>query len=175
MANTYFAIAKNVLTSNQSSITFTSIPATYTDLYMTISARSSDTSTLYTGLLMQVNSLTSGSTYTEVFGYTTGALSTRNQFGGSKMFIGFYSTDLSTSNTFGSGEVYMPNYANGLNKTFSVTSVSERNSSSAHSSYQTISAGLSSNTAAISSLTINFSGYNILSGSRFDLYGIKNS
>lgn len=175
MANTYVALAKNVLSSNQASITFSSIPSTYTDLLLTISARSSDTSTLYSGLLMQINALTAGNTYTELMGYTTGVLSTRDQFGASKMFIGFYSSDLTTSNTFGSGEIYMPNYAGSTNKSFSVTSVSERNAASADSSYQTISAGLLSNTAAISSLTINFSGYNILSGSRFDLYGIKNS
>lgn len=172
---TYVAISKNVLTSNQSSITLSSIPSTYTDLCLLVSARSSDTSTLYSGLLMQINALTTGNTYTELIGYTTGVISTRDQFGASKMFIGFYSSDLTTSNTFGSGEIYIPNYAGSTNKSFSVTSVSERNATSADSSYQTISAGLLSNTAAISSLTINFSGYNILSGSRFDLYGIKNS
>ena len=172
---TYVAISKNVLTSNQSSITFSGIPSTYTDLCLLVSARSSDTSTLYTGLLMQVNSVTSGNTYVEVLGYTTGVIGTTNQFGASKMFAGFYSSDLTTSNTFGSGEIYIPNYAGSTRKTFSITSVSERNASSADSSYQTIASGLLTDTAGISSLTINFSGYNILSGSRFDLYGIKNS
>jgi len=86
---TYVAISKNVLTSNQSSITLSGIPSTYTDLLLTVSARSSNTAALYTGLLIQINSLTSGNTYTELFGYTTGVLSTANQFGATKMFGGF--------------------------------------------------------------------------------------
>lgn len=175
MAITYTALAKNLLASNQTSITFSSIPTNYTDLVLLITARSSNASQLYDSIVIQANAVSSGNSYTELFGYTTGVLSTRDQYGSAKMFGGFYSTSLSTTNTFGSGEIYIPRYSGSTNKIFSVISASERDATSADSSYQTISAGLLSNTAAISSLTINFSGGNILANSRFDLYGISNA
>jgi hypothetical protein len=172
---TYTAISKNVLTSNQSSITLSGIPSTYTDILILISARSTSTSATYDGLLVQINSLTSGNSYTEIFGYTTGVLSARGQFGSTKNFVGWFSTANTTSNTFGSSETYIPNYAGSTNKVISSTTVSENNATTSEAAYTAAVAGLLSNTAAIDSLTFNFSGGSIVSGSRFDLYGIKNS
>ena len=45
MANTYTLISSNTLTSSAASVTFSSIPATYTDLVLRISARSDRVST----------------------------------------------------------------------------------------------------------------------------------
>jgi hypothetical protein len=172
---TYTAISKQVLTSAQSSVTFSSIPQNYADLLLTISARSSSTSATYDGILVQINSLTSGNTYAEVFGYTTGVLSARNQYGATKNFIGWLSTSSTTTNTFGSSETYFPNYAGSTNKILSSTAISENNATTSEAAYAAAIAGLSSNTSAISSLTLNFSGGNFVSGSRFDLYGISSS
>ncbi len=172
---TYTAISKQVLTGTQSSVTFSSIPQSYTDLLLTVSARSNDTSQTYDALLIQINSLTSGNTYRELFGYTTGVLSGANQFGASKMFGGWYSTGSCTANTFGSGEIYFSNYAGATNKAISITAVSENNASTASAAYTAIAAGLLSNTAAITSLTLNLSNGGMVAGTRFDLYGISNS
>lgn len=172
---TYVAISKNVLTSNQTSITLSSIPSTYTDLILKITARSTDAVNKYDAMLVQINSLTTGNTNTILYGYVTGNLSTRNTYGSTKNLIGQFSTAVSTSNTFGVSETYFPNYAGSTNKVMSTTAFSESAGNTAEVAYVSLVAGLLSNTAAISSLTFNFNVGNIASGSRFDLYGIKNS
>ena len=172
---TYTAISKNVLTSNQSSIVLNSIPSTYTDLLLVVSARSTDSANLYSALLVQINALTTSNSNTMLYGYITGTLSARNTYGASKNLIGQFSTAMSTSNTFGSSETYIPNYAGSTNKVLSSTAVSESNSTTAEAAYVTNVAGLLSSTDVISSLTFNFYTGQIASGSRFDLYGIKNS
>ena len=175
MANTYVALAKNVLTSTTGTVTFSSIPQTYTDLLLVVSCRSTDTSNAYDPVMIQFNSLTSGNSYTEIIGYIAGNLSTRNQYGGTKNLLGFTSSATTTANTFGSLESYMPNYAGASNKIVSSNAVSENNATTSEAAYAAAIAGLLSNTDAISSITLNCYNGSFVSGSRFDLYGIKSS
>ena len=63
MANTYTLLASNTLTSNTTSVTFSSITAGYSTLVLRCQMRSSDTST---GMLLTVNSQTSAS-YTWIY------------------------------------------------------------------------------------------------------------
>jgi hypothetical protein len=74
-----------------------------------------------------------------------------------------------TSNTFSNLEMYIPNYTLTVNKPLSVDSATENNATEA---YRTAIAGLSRNTAAITSITITA---NITTGSSFYLYGISNA
>jgi hypothetical protein len=172
---TYVPIAKSVLTTTQSSVTFSGISGTYTDLILLISARSNHSAVAYDAILVQINSLTSGNTYTELVGYTTGVLTAANQYGSSKNLLGWTSTAGTTSNTFGSAEIYLPNYSGNYNKVLSSSAVSENNATTSEAAYTAAVAGLLSNTVAISSLTLNCFSGSFVSGSRFDLYGIKNS
>ena len=176
MANTYAAIAKQVLTGNQTSVTFNSIPQGFTDLVLQISTRSTSTSATYDAIYVQFNSLSNVYSYTELFGYTTGVLSSHDQYGSTKGFLGWYGTATTTTNTFSSGEIYIPNYTSSIYKTISITSVTQNNATTSEAVYLTTASELLSSTDAINSLTLSlFSAGSFVSNSRFDLYGIKNN
>ena len=148
-------------TSTSSSVTFSSIPQTYTDLKLVISSRTSYATT--SSLLFQLNGSTSNLTAKRIYGTGTSALSDS----GTNALQNGQDT---TSNTFTNIEVYFPNYTSSNYKSFSLDGVMENN---ATFGYAYVLAYLWSNTAAISSLTLEADG-NFLSGSTFYLYGISN-
>jgi hypothetical protein len=71
MANTYKLIEARTLNSNQTSITFSSIPQTYTDLLIKASTRNLASNS--SGINIYLNSTTPGSQYKEVRLYGTGS------------------------------------------------------------------------------------------------------
>jgi len=154
----------------QSTITFTSIPSTYTDLIVKVSARSTGTSTAR-GIFIAFNSSTSGYTDRFIRGDGTSAISATNNGGGSKIYLGEATASGATANTFSNIEIYIPNYAGSTNKSVSVDSAQEQNATEA---YATLVAGLLSNTAAITSLslttTLLFDQYTTAY-----LYGVSNA
>ena len=171
---TYIKIASNTVGSGgAASVTFSSIPATYTDLLVKVSARSAF-SGVSAGLGMQMNGLTT-SIYTMKLLQGNGTTASSNSYSG----ITFISTDnglvgsTATGNTFNNAEIYIPNYLSSNNKSLSVDSVAENN---ATAGYNVLNAGLMASTAAITSLTF-FSGgsANLAQYSTFTLYGISNA
>lgn len=169
MASTYTLISSNTLSSSAASVTFSSIPSTYTDLVVRFSARmdsasfasamtfNSDTATNYSRTLLQGDGASATSSFTSSV---------------ASMLISF-ATDKSTdtANTFSNGEIYIPNYTVSANKPVGWFSPNENNAITA---YIGAGAGLWRNTAAITSITLNGNN-NFVSGSSFYLYGIKNS
>jgi hypothetical protein len=176
MANTYVALAKTVLTTTQATVTFSSIPSSYTDLIVLISARTDGSSASYgRDLKLTVNSSSSGYSYTILYGRPNSAGSFRSS-STTDLDIGWGTTPTpgQTANTFGSIEIYIPNYVGSTNKAISIIGLSESNN--ATDAAIGAVAGLWSNTSAITSITIDdYDSTNFVSGSRFDLYGIKNS
>lgn len=172
MANTYTLISSDILTSSQASVTFSSIPATYSDLVLSISARSNVSSNQDT-INLRFNGNT-GSIYSNVRVFGSGSTSGSNTNANLDRMLAPYSNgNTATSNSFGSIEVYIPSYLVSQNKPLSAFGVSETDSATA---YMAITAGLFSSTTAISSMTIApENGTSWLSGSSFYLYGIKNS
>ena len=171
MANTYVLIASNTLSSSAASVTFSSIPGTYTDLVLRVSART----TAAVGALqatIRVNSDTgSNYSYTYVRANTTNAqsatLSSQSYWYPS---YGLEGTTF-TSNTFSSWEMYLPSYTSSSTKPASVFGVVETNSANA---YLGANALLWNSTSAITSIDIlDADGYSFASGSSFWLYGIK--
>jgi len=150
-----------------STIDFTSIPQTYTDLQLVLSLRSS-TSDAGGGVNTQIkpNGATSGFTIRDLYGTGSGVGSGS---GSTKLFLAFSNPSNFTSNTFSSSVVYMPNYAGSTYKSFSGDEVAENNGSTG---YQGIAAGLWSNTAAITSLSILLDTGNLVEYSTASLYGI---
>jgi len=169
MANpTMTLIASNTVGSGgASSVTFSSIPATYTDLVVKVSARSTSTTI---GLQLELNGSTSSITTINLEGKGSGSDSYS-----STNIAGYLVPSSATANTFGNTEIYIPNYTSSNYKSVSVDSVNENNGTSA---YSVLTAWLWSNTAAITSLvfqtdapsTNSFAQY-----STFYLYGISNS
>jgi hypothetical protein len=168
MANTYVAIAKNVITSNTASITFSAIPSTYTDLVLVVSARSS-TAPGYVLLTMNTSPTSSETDLRGNGGTVTSVRAT----GDSQFFAQGYlrqSDSGMTANTFNSIEIYIPQYTGSQRKYASATSVTETNAGTVE--FITASAARSDMTAAINSITC---GSSFVSGTRLDLYGIKNT
>jgi hypothetical protein len=170
MAITYEAIATTTVGSGgASTIDFTSIPGTYTDLVVKLSARSTANGAQNTNV--NFNSNTSG--YSDKIlsgnGSAASSFSSGNTTKGSSCVVP--GADY-TASTFGNGEIYIPNYAGSNNKSFSSDSVTENN---ATLSYQQMHATLWSNTAAITAISLSLSSGNFAQYSTATLYGIKNT
>lgn len=129
-------------------ILFTSIPQTFTDLVITYSGRSTSANTLAT-LGMGFNGATSGFTNRRLLGSGSGVSSSVTGTG--SIELGITPAANSTANTFSNIVGYIPNYTGSTNKSVSADSVEEENTTTA---YQTITASLWSNTAAITSITL---------------------
>ena len=171
---TYVAIAKTVLTGTTGTVTFSIIPQTYTDLLLVVSARDAGASANVTSMDIRFAGITSSVyTDTQLYAYNTTPASTRVT-SQNTLLQGFVPRDSATANTFGSFELYIPNYTGSTNKLGSMTSVAEANSTTNIQWGISLDAGLMSNTTAVDSISIIF-GTGAVSGSRFDLYGIKNS
>lgn len=173
MATTYVLISSQVLGSNAASVTFSSIPQTYTDLYLMFSARTVRSGTTLDMLRVTFNSDTTAGNYSalRLASDATGAgLSAVGN-----LLAGYANAATSTTNAFSSGELYIPSYTNSsATKPYSGYSVCETNLASPV--YMAAFADLWQGTAAISQLIITSdNAQNILAGSSFYLYGIKNS
>ena len=146
------------------SIDFTSIPATFTDLYLVVSARTSYGSGT-DAMLISFNSNTTGFSARLLYGTGSSAASTTIA-----RYVGEIVPGTYTANTFGNMSIYVPNYTSASDKTYSADVVTENNATGA---FQVITAGLWSNSAAITSISftttsaVNFSQYTSAS-----LYGI---
>ena len=175
MANTYTLISSNVLSSSAASVTFSSIPATYTDLVLRYSVRD-DSANTYGGATLKFNGSSTGYSHTDlrtITGTTASSSQLSNQT--EEQLVYSVSGGGTTANTFANSELYIPNYAGSANKCFSGDYRPENNATSAGRG-PGIMAILWSNTSAITSfvLTPTFAT-NFVSGSSFYLYGIKNS
>ena len=165
MANTFELIASYSASGSVSSIDFTSIPATYTDLCVKLSLRSSTTD----NVIMSINSSSTPFTYKLLEG-DPGGSPTAASYNGTTGRIG--NVVAATSNTFSSLDVYIPNYAGSTNKSYSADAVSEGNTVG---TYPDLTAGLWSNTSAITALGFTLSSSNFVQYSTAYLYGVKNA
>ena len=159
---TYKLIASSTVgAGGASSITFSSIPQTYTDLLIKASLRGSTTTTTFA---VQIN----GSTVTSVIRlYGSGSSAASDSF--NEHYID--PSDF-TSNTFGNTELYFPNYTSTVNKSFSVDSVGENNATQA---YMNLGTSLFSTSSAITSLSLIRTSGNFVQYSTAYLYGISNA
>jgi hypothetical protein len=172
MANTFELIsAVTVGSGGASSIDFTSIPSTYTDLCFKISGRTTGALSRSESIYLQFNGVTTSS-YS--YRYIQGSGSAASSSSGSTTFIyiGEQPQSPSTASTFGNADIYIPNYAGSTNKSLSVDNVQEDNQTQA---YATLVAGLWSNTAAITYIKVYPTLSNWAQYSTAYLYGVKNA
>ena len=167
MPNTYTLIASSTVgATSVASVDFSSIPSTYTDLLVKVSARQSTGDVAYASL--RFNGSTSSYTYRSIEGNGSSA----GSYNGSTGPYGITNTSGYTANSFNNIEFYIPNYASSNYKSYSSDSVTESNTTTV---YMDLIAGLWSNTAAINQLTLYPNTGNFVQYSSFYLYGIKNS
>lgn len=172
MANTYELIASNTLTSTASSVTFSGIPNTYTDLVVRLSARMTSAQ-LYDSVKITLNNVTT-TLYSVVRIGTQGftAVTSFAQANRANFSTGWATASTATSNTFGFTEIYIPSYTANQNKPLSAIGHSENNATNAAAD---ITAHLFRSTSPIDTITLAGFSANFVSGSSFFLYGIKNS
>jgi hypothetical protein len=170
MPTTYVNIATTTLGSTQSTVTFSSISSTYTDLVLRISARDNQGQTA-APITLTINGTSTNYSMTNMGSSGASVFSNRQSNASSISLENAANSSLATASTFSNLEIYIPNYTVSVNKQFSAVSGTEQNSTTG---WQTATAGLWGNTATISSITLT-SGGSFVSGSSFYLYGIKNS
>lgn len=169
MANpTYVLISSQTLSGSAPSVTFSSIPGTYTDLALLVSARA-DSTTTARDITIVPNGASSGMSDKVLYGNAASASS----YSDAAMYAGSVPDASATANTFGNIFIYIPNYA-GLNqKSLSVDSITENNATTAVAQ---LIAGLWTGTSPITSLVLTpTASKNFVTNSSFYLYGVKNA
>ena len=169
MANTFTLIETKTLVSTVTSVTFNTIPQTYTDLQLVMSTRTTNSATREQ-MFIYPNGSTSNNSRIVLYGYDN---ATPAGGSGTDKLIGWQNGGSSTSNTFSNISVYFPNYRTSNNKAYSADLVTENNSSSVY--ILNFSASLWADLTAISSIEIACETNSFAINSSFYLYGIKNS
>ena len=167
MAN-YVLIERIELNANAASVTFSSIPQTgYTDLKLVWSARGTG------GLVYDTTKITfngNASSYSTRYLQGSGSAASSGTSGASTYLEIIDEGGAATASTFSNSEIYIPNYTGSTNKSVSSDAVSETNATTI---YMRLSAGLWSNTAAITSITLTpDASAAYAANSTFSLYGI---
>jgi hypothetical protein len=168
---TYIKIASNTVgAGGAASVTFSSIPSTYTDLILKISSRNNGSTNNFT---MKFNG-SSASEYRDVgiWGNGSSASSPADPTSGAGIY-GLMNQSTYTANSFDNTEIYIPNYSSSNFKPVSIDEVQESNQTGI---YMALVAGLWSNTSAINSITLQpLSSNNYVQYSTFTLYGVSNA
>jgi len=152
-----------------SSITFSNIPQTYTDLYVVLSVRS-DRNYTNDSLGLKPNNSTSNRSGRTLQGSGSAASSTTTT---GEIAYAALNGNTATSSTFSNISVYCPNYTSSNYKSFSADGVMETNATGADMS---LNAWLWSDTSAITSLVFYpIVGSNFVQYSTATLYGITSA
>jgi hypothetical protein len=173
MATTFTLIGSvTVGAGGASSIDFSSIPSTYTDLCLKTSIRYSGS--IWNNLDLKVNNVTTNMAARFLEGAGSGTPSSFSASTGSNdpNFIGYVPGTNVTASTFTNTEIYFPNYAGSNAKSYSVDAVAENN---ATTSYMHLAAVLWNSSSAINQITIVPPSGTFVQYSTAYLYGVNNA
>ena len=124
---TYIKIASNTVgVGGAASVTFSSIPQTYTDFVIKTSARST-VGAIQGRILVSFNGLTTNYSLI-VLADQAGSATSLNRASFGDNHIGYIPGASATTSTFGNLEIYIPNYRSANFKSISVDGVMENNS-----------------------------------------------
>jgi hypothetical protein len=169
----YESIASVTVSSAVSSITFSSIPSTYTHLQIRWIARDSGTADEFRAIKLQFNSDT-GANYSQHILFANGSSATgysavSANSAGTDGVAGIMPDAQKTASAFAAGVWDILDYANTSKyKTTRLLVGCDLNGSGRMS----LSSGLWMNTNAITSITITDNNNNFVTGTQFALYGI---
>jgi hypothetical protein len=172
MPSTYTLISSNILSSSTASVTFSSVPATYTDLLLKVSARTNNGFNR-NYLVLTMNGV-GGTSYSIIRLTNDSGTPTSASMSNEASIQEFPANGgSSAANTFSNIDIYIPSYTASQNKQIAISSAQENTSTSIDI---TDTAALFKNNSTITTLTIQPNTANdFVSGSSFYLYGIKNS
>lgn len=168
MPATYEPIATTTLGSTQTSVTFSSISGTYTDVILVCSITPSDTQA--PALLCEVNSDT-GSNYSGTFLYGNGSAAGSNRLTSQTRFT--LARQYSLGDSTSGQPNFITHFQNYSNATTYKTVMTRANTPSG-TTYRGVEAsvGLWRSTSAITTIKVFVSAGGFASGSTFTLYGI---
>jgi hypothetical protein len=178
MANTYNVIASQTLSTSSSSIVFSAIPQTYSDLILRITARTTTSSTNLDWFYLTASGDTTA-IYSWVRILSNGGTGSANRNNSvtpvvsGASYFGYVQGDGTTANSFSSTEMYFADYTNTSYRkqvqifTQTTNAVNTTSYTSQHANYIDFA-------TAITSITLN-TQTSFASGSTFVLHGIKNS
>lgn len=173
MANTYQLIASSVLTTTTASVTFSSIPQTYSDLVVRMIARTNTADTNVNVYLRVNNDSTTNYSSTSMSFY--GSSQNYNQnINRSQLDNGPWASGANLdANGFASNTVYIANYTNSLDKQISVFGGLFNQSTS--QAWAIDESGLYRGTSPITSIQLPPYSGSYVAGSSFYLYGLASS
>lgn len=167
-------IAFQTQTGTSATISFTSIPQTYQDLFLVVQSRSGTAST-YTDIYARFGTgggaVDSGNNYstTRLLSDGGGSVSTDRFSNSSLIYCNIIPASSTTVGVFATSLMHVPNYKNTTSfKTMLIRSASDANGTG----YSTLQVGTWRNTGAITSIDL-LTNANYTPGSTFTLYGIK--
>ena len=175
MALTYVLIAKQILTGSQTSVTFTGIPQTFTDLLFRVNIRS-DFSGNVVSPTLKYNSLGTSIYGTRYLRANNTTASSALQSGQSESYFNTGSAgSTAPAGLFAATDFYISDYTNNNYK--SIAYFNGVSTSTASSHYVDTASNYIDITTGITSITIDIGAgaFNMVAGSSFYLYGIKNS
>lgn len=167
---TYKPIATTTLSTTQTTITFSSIPSTYTDIVLVISGRGTRTSAAIVDGFIRFNN-DSGSNYstTHLYGDGSSAGSDRAT-NKTEAYMGYwFPTANTTSGIFSATTIHIQNYSNAT--TYKTLMSKDGNLSNTNGLPGT-SVSLWRSTSAINRVDLFLSPNDWATGSTFTLYGI---
>lgn len=167
MAITYTPIATQTLGSNTATVTFSSIPSTYTDLVLVCFVRGTYTGGGSVTLLNYFNNDTTALYSNTMIQGNGSAASSSRQSGQNFGRLGEIASANTTAGVFSTVISHIQNYSNAT--TFKSNLVRHDNAALNTQAW----VNLYRSTSAISRLDIQCSANDIVSGSTFTLYGIK--
>ena len=155
-----------------STVTFSSIPQTYTDLKIVASLRG-DFSIAGEAILISFNGTSTSTNHSGIYLQGNGASAGSGSLAN---YAANIEGTINTANTFASNEIYIPNYTSTSAKSFSADGVTETNGTTAYAKMSAQLWNVTGSGSPITSIvfTIN-NGYNFLQYSSFYLYGVKNA
>jgi hypothetical protein len=171
-SSAYDSIATTTLSTATASVTFNSIPATYTHLQIRATARGTST---VDSFVLRFNNDTSISNYNSHYLYGSGsAASGATQGVTSYMFVGSMPTSSSTANSFGATVIDILDYTS-VNKTKVTRSLTGQDNSGSGGMVVFGGIWFNSSLSAVTRIDIfpNASTGNFAQYSSFALYGIK--
>lgn len=149
------------LGSSQAAITFSSIPQTFTDLFLEVSVRSTNADD---NLYFKFNNTTANTSWRNLLSFGTG-IATQTGSG----YLAAGGVRSGTASTFTNIAINIPNYTLAIPKSAMVESTSEDNSSTG---YTFLVANLWSDNTAINRIDFYLQGGNLTQYSSVSLYGI---
>lgn len=165
MANTHSLISSTTLGSSATTINLNSIPGSYTDLKLIISARITG-ATYGTDIYAAFNGSSANQTGKRMYGYNGGSYSDTTPA------LGFTTGANATASTFSNVTAYISNYSSSGYKSWTSEIATENNSSTQY--LPASFSGTWTSTSPITSIALTSNG-NFDTYTTVYLYGIKNS